>query len=143
PGAVKRGLLPQALDPRFRRSRRRARQGLHDRLDALQAAHPPGGGALQDAQSDRGAGVWSCSRAQDTASVAAARLGQGAPGVSAIALTHNVLKLHRDRGARALAARSPVYFVRDRASARRQSEEYWRISSEADDAIAKGSGERH
>ena len=39
--------------------------------------------------------------------------------------------------------RRPAYFVRDRASARRASEEYCRILSEPDDAIAKGSGERH
>jgi len=41
--------------------------------------------------------------------------------------------------ATANADRNLVYFGRDRASARRASEEYSRILSEPDDAIAKGS----
>ncbi len=48
-------------------------------------------------------------------------------------------RANRDR----FRGRRLVYFVRDRASARRASEEYFRILSEPDDAIAKRSGERH
>ena len=46
-------------------------------------------------------------------------------------------------GSLALNCRRVVYFGRNRASARRPSEEYSAILSEADDAIAKGSAERH
>src|SRR5258708_37664244 len=59
---------------------------------------------------------------------------------SALPSMSMVKEYGRDPGG---APRRLVYFVRDRASARRASEEYWRILSEPDDAIAKGSGERH